>query len=197
MENLGVPLNAMGIPDFNHNTMQVGNLPVFIAGDVNTRIPLLAEAADDGHIAGVNSINDSIQSYCRRTFIGIVFTHPNIAAAGTKFADLDLENTVIGAMDYSGQSRAMTALQNHGMLRIYAEKGSGKLIGAEMAIPDGEHLAHSISWAIQRGLTVFEALELNFYHPVTEEGIRDALRVAANKIEKRESGPEIPVCRKS
>ncbi len=197
MENLGVPLNAMGIPEFNHNTMQVGNLPVFIAGDVNTRIPLLAEAADDGHIAGVNSIKDSIQSYCRRTFIGIVFTHPNIAAAGTKFADLDMENTVIGAMDYSGQARAMTALQNHGMLRIYAEKDSGKLIGAEMAIPDGEHLAHSISWAIQRGLTVFEALELNFYHPVTEEGIRAALRVAANKIEKRESGPEIPVCRKS
>ena len=195
MENLGVPLNGLGIPEFNKHTMQVGDLPVFIAGDVNTRIPLLAEAADDGHIAGVNSIKDSIQSYCRRTFIGIVFTHPNIASVGTKFRDLDLENTVIGAMDYSGQARAMTALQNHGLLRLYAEKSTGKLIGAEMAIPDGEHIAHSISWAIQRGLTVFEMLELNFYHPVTEEGVRAALRVAANKIEKRESGPEIPLCR--
>lgn len=195
MENLGVPLNGLGIPEFNQHTMQVGDLPVFIAGDVNARIPLLAEAADDGHIAGVNSIKDSIQSYCRRTFIGIVFTHPNIAAVGTKFTDLDLENTVIGAMDYSGQTRAMTAMQNHGLLRLYAEKSTGKLIGAEMAIPDGEHIAHSISWAVQRGLTVFEMLELNFYHPVTEEGVREALRVAANKIEKRESGPEIPVCR--
>ncbi len=195
MENLGVPLNKMGIPEFNENTMQIGDLPVFIAGDVNTRVPLLAEAADDGHIAGVNSIKDNIQSYCRRTFLGIVFTHPNIAAVGTKYADLDLENTVIGSMDYSGQARAMTALQNHGMLRIYAEKDSGKLIGAEMAIPDGEHLAHSISWIIQSGLTVFEALELNFYHPVTEEGVRAALRVVANKVEKRESGPEIPVCK--
>lgn len=195
MENLGVPLNKMGIPEFNEHTMQVGDLPVFIAGDVNTRVPLLAEAADDGHIAGVNSIEDTIQSYCRRTLIGIVFTHPNIAATGTRFADLDLENTVIGAMDYSGQSRAITASQNHGMLRIYAEKDSGKLIGAEMAIPDGEHLVHLISWAIQRGLTVFEALELNFYHPVTEEGVRAALRVAASKIEKRESGPENLMCR--
>ena len=194
LENLGVPLNNSGIPEFNENTMQIGNLPVFISGDVNSRIPLLAEAADDGHIAGVNSIKDKIQPYCRRTFIGIVFTHPNIAAVGVKYKDLDLENTVIGAMDYSGQSRAITALQNHGQLRIYANKNTGKLIGAEMAIPDGEHIAHSISWIIQRGLTVFEALELNFYHPVTEEGVRDALRSVANKLEKRESGPEVPLC---
>ncbi|MCK5840696.1 MAG: hypothetical protein KAH31_00900 [Candidatus Sabulitectum sp.] len=147
--------------------------------------------------AAYEGVSDSSgeQSYCRRTFIGIVFTHPNIASVGTKFRDIDLENTVIGAMDYSGQARAMTALQNHWLLRLYAEKSTGKLIGAEMAIPDGEHIAHSISWAIQRGLTVFEMLELNFYHPVTEEGIRAALRVAANKIEKRESGPEIPLCR--
>jgi len=195
MENLGVPLNKLGIPDFNQHTMQVGDLPVFIAGDVNARIPLMAEAADDGHIAGVNSIKDSIQSYCRRTFIGIVFVHPNIAAVGCRFADLNMDDIVIGSVDYKGQTRAMTALQNHGLLRLYAEKSTGKLIGAEMAIPDGEHIAHSISWAIQRGLTVFEMLELNFYHPTTEEGIGAALRKAARKIEQRESGPEIPMCR--
>ncbi len=191
LENLGVPLNRMGIPAFDQHTMQVGDLPVFLAGDVNSRIPLLAEAADDGHIAGVNSIKKKIQPYCRRVFIGIVFTHPNIAAVGARFADLDMNNIAIGAMDYSGQSRAMTALANRGLLRLYAEKASGRLIGAEMAIPDGEHIAHSISWAIQRGLTVFEILELNFYHPVTEEGIRAALREAAGKIENRESGHEV------
>ncbi|MCK5132360.1 MAG: hypothetical protein KAR40_09455 [Candidatus Sabulitectum sp.] len=119
----------------------MGKLPVFIAGDVNGRIPLLAEAADDGHIAGYNSIRNKNHCFCRRTFIGIVFTHPNIAAVGTKYADLNLDDIVIGAMDYKGQSRAITALQNHGLLRVYAEKSTGKLIGAEMAIPDGEHLA--------------------------------------------------------
>ncbi|MCK5785565.1 MAG: dihydrolipoyl dehydrogenase [Candidatus Sabulitectum sp.] len=195
MKNLGVPLNRMGIPEFNQHTMQVGELPVFIAGDVNTRMPILAEAADDGHIAGVNSIKDEIRSYCRRTCIGIVFTHPNIAAVGSKYTDLNMDDIVVGAMNYARGTRAMIALQNHGLLRLYAEKSTGKLIGAEMAIPDGEHIAHSISWAIQKGLTVFEMMELNFYHPVTEEGVRTALRAAVRKIEKRESGPEIPLCR--
>ena len=194
LENLGVPLNGMGIPAFNQHTMQVGDLPVFIAGDVNTRVPLLAEAADDGHIAGYNSIKDKNHCFCRRTFIGIVFTHPNIAATGTKYSDLNMDDTVIGSMDFKGQGRALCAGENHGLLRLYAERSTGKLVGAEMAVPDGEHLAHSISWAVQRKLTVFEMLELNFYHPVTEEGIRAALRAAARKIEKRESGPEIPLC---
>ena len=194
LANLGVPLNRMGIPAYNQHTMQVGDLPVFIAGDVNGRVPLLAEAADDGHIAGYNSIKEKNHSFCRRTFIGIVFTHPNIAAVGTKYANLNMDDIVIGSMDFKGQGRAMCAGENHGLLRLYAEKSTGKLVGAEMAVPDGEHLAHSISWAIQRGLTVFEMLELNFYHPVTEEGIRAALRTAARAIEKRESGPEIPLC---
>ena len=62
-----------------------------------------------------------------------------------------MDDTVIGSMDYKGQGRALCADENHGLLRLYAEKSTGKLVGAEMAVPDGEHLAHSISWAIQRG----------------------------------------------
>jgi dihydrolipoamide dehydrogenase len=194
MENLGVPLNSLGIPEFSPHTMQVGDLPVFIAGDVNARAQFLAEAADDGHIAGYNSVKDDVHSFCRRTPLGIVFTHPNIAAAGERYSSLDQSEVVMGSMDYRLQSRAMTAMRNRGLLRVYADKSSGKLLGAEMAVPDGEHIAHLLSWAVQKELTVFETMELNFYHPVMEEGIRSALRRAAQKVAKRESAPEVPLC---
>ena len=194
MENLGVPLNSMGIPEFNQHTMQVGDLPVFIAGDVNMRAQFLAEAADDGHIAGYNSVKDDVYAFCRRTPIGVVFTHPNIAAVGERYSSLDQSGVVMGSMDYRVQTRAMTAMRNRGLLRVYADKSSGKLLGAEMAVPDGEHIAHLVSWAIQRELTVFETMELNFYHPVMEEGLRSALRRAARKVAKRESAPEVPLC---
>jgi len=194
LENLGVPLNSMGIPEFNQHTMQVGDLPVFIAGDVNMRAQFLAEAADDGHIAGYNSVKDDLHSFCRRTPLGIVFTHPNIAAVGERYSSFDQSRVVVGSMDYRVQTRAMTAMRNRGLLRVYADKSSGKLLGAEMAVPDGEHIAHLVSWAVQRGLTVFETMELNFYHPVMEEGLRSALRRAARKVAKRESAPEVPLC---
>ena len=55
VENLGVKLDARGMPPFDPHTMQVADLPVFIAGDADARAPVLHEAADDGWIAGYNA----------------------------------------------------------------------------------------------------------------------------------------------
>ena len=43
---------------------------------------------------------------------------------------------------------------------------------------DAEQLAHLLAWAIQANFTVAQALQMPFYHPVLEEGLRTALRVA-------------------
>ncbi len=71
---------------------------------------------------------------------------------------------------------------NHGLLRVYADRSSGRLTGAEMCAPQGEHLAHLLALAVQRKLTVRELLSMPFYHPVLEEGLRTALRDAAGKL---------------
>lgn len=73
-------------------------------------------------------------------------------------------------------------LVNQGHLRVYAERGSGRFLGAEGAGPDAEHLAHLMAWAHQQRLTVAQMLEMPFYHPVIEEGLRTALRDVVAKI---------------
>ena len=35
IENIGVELNERGMPPFNIHSMQIGDKPIFIAGDVN------------------------------------------------------------------------------------------------------------------------------------------------------------------
>ena len=45
--------------------------------------------------------------------------------------------------------RALIMGSNRGLLRVYAERNSGKLLGASMVAPRGEHLAHLIAWAIE------------------------------------------------
>ena len=67
-------------------------------------------------------------------------------------------------------------LENKGLLRVYAEHGSALFLGAEMVGPSTEHIAHLLSWAHQKRMTVPEMLEMPFYHPVIEEGMRTALR---------------------
>ena len=66
-----------------------------------------------------------------------------------------------------------------------------------MAAPAGEHLAHLLSWVIQKGMTVFEVLQLPFYHPVVEEGLRTALRDLAAKVESAPPAIELALCGES
>ena len=81
-------------------------------------------------------------------------------------------------------------LVNQGLLRVYGEQGSGLLLGAEMIGPDNEHLAHLLAWAIQMRMTVPQVLEMPFYHPVIEEGLRTALRLL---LEALGMGPHPPM----
>ena len=182
LETLGVPLDPRGLPEVNPQTLQIGDLPVFLAGDANTKTPLLHEAADEGHIAGMNALADTPGHFRRRTPLSIVFSDPQVAQVGQRLADLEPGSTVAGTVDFKDQGRARAALHNHGRLHLAADASTGRLLGAEMCAPHGEHLAHLLALAIQQGLTVHDLLGMPFYHPTYEEGLRTALRDAARQL---------------
>lgn len=192
LENLGVPLDARGMPAFDPSTCRVGELPVFIAGDANGHAPLLHEAADDGYIAGINATAASPSCFRRRTPMGIVFADPGVAFVGQRRAELEDGKIVIGEVSYANQGRARTAERNYGLLRLYADRENGRLLGAEMAVPAAEHLAHLLALAIDRQLDVQSLLGMPFYHPVLEEGLRTALRDASRQLPKH--GPDLAAC---
>ncbi|WP_291988552.1 dihydrolipoyl dehydrogenase [Candidatus Accumulibacter sp. ACC007] len=179
LETLGVELDARGMPPVNPNTLQIADLPIFLAGDANGRAALLHEAADEGHIAGINATATELRCFRRRTPLAIVFADPNVAVVGQRFADLDQATVVIGQASFERQGRARTAERNKGLMRLYADRNSGRLLGGEMCVPAGEHMAHVLALAIERELSVQELLRLPFYHPVLEEGMRGALRELA------------------
>jgi dihydrolipoamide dehydrogenase len=175
----GLTLDTRGLPQIDPQTMQAGDSHIFICGDVTEHIPLLHEAADEGRIAGDNAGRwPDISQQPRRTPLAIVFTAPNIASVGASFAELTAQghDFEMGEVDFTGQGRARVLRQNHGLLRVYGERGTCRLLGAEMIAPRGEHLAHLLAWAIQSGMDAETALEMPFYHPVIEEGLRTALR---------------------
>lgn len=182
LELLGIELDERGLPPFDPGTMRIADLPVFIAGDVGGRAPLLHEAADDGHIAGRNASAAAPECYVRRTPLAIVFTDPNIAVVGRRFSDLADGEGIVGEVSFARQGRARVGLRNRGALRVYADKGSGLLLGAEICAPRGEHMAHLLALAIGQGLSVNDLLRMPFYHPVVEEGLRTALRKLSKQL---------------
>ena len=179
LETLGVPLDKTGLPSFDPDTMRIPGTNVWLAGDANGHLPLMHEAADEGFIAGRNAVSDAPAPFRRRPEIAIVFCAPQVARVGARFADLDPATTVVGAVDFAKQGRARTADKAEGALRVYAERETGRLLGAEMCAPAAEHLAHLLALALTRDLAVSEILAMPFYHPVFEEGLRSALREAA------------------
>ena len=114
----------------------------------------------------------------RRAPLAIVFSEPQIAIAGASHAELLATGREfdIGRVSFADQGRSRVMLVNRGGLHVYAERGTGRLLGAEMIGPAAEHLGHLLAWSVQRGDTVRQMLDCPFYHPVVEEGLRTALR---------------------
>jgi len=183
LERTTLALDATGVPLYDRTTMQCGAQPIFIAGDASDDRPLLHEAADEGRIAGENAARfPDVAAGLRRTPLGIVFTDPQLAMTGARHADLAPGTFVTGGVSFENQGRSRMMLRNIGLLHVYADIATGRIAGAEMIGPDAEHIAHLLAWAIQAEMTVSRALDMPFYHPVIEEGLRTALRDAKAKL---------------
>jgi len=192
IENIDVPLNEKGIPEFHPDTFQIKGTDIYIAGDVTTERPLLHEAADEGRIVGHNVVSDKAEGFKRRTTLGITFSSPNIAVVGSSYKELTEKKIdfITGKVSFEGQGRAIVKLQEKGLLHVYADKVDGTLLGAEIFAPSGEHMAHLLAWSLSLKLTIKEALSMPFYHPVLEEGLRTALRDAEDQLEKLTGEPK-------
>jgi dihydrolipoamide dehydrogenase len=180
IELTGLDLDQDGVPLFDRCTMQCGGSHIFIAGDADDERPLLAEAADQGRIAGDNAGRfPDVRPGLRRTALAVAFTEPQIATVGESYRTLcgaGKPKFALGMVSFENQGRSRVMLQNHGLLRVYGEYGTGRFLGAEMVGPRAEHIGHLLAWACQARMTVEQMLEMPFYHPVVEEGLRTALR---------------------
>ncbi len=176
LERTSMPLDERGRARFHGQ-------PVFLAGDVTGRHAIQHEASDDGRLAGRNAAAwPDVRALPRRAPLAVVFSDPQIMQVGGGYAALDdPDAAAIGEVDWTRQGRSRVMQRNQGLLRVYMRKSDRRFLGAEMVGPDAEHVGHLLAWALQMGLTVPDMLNLPFYHPTIEEGIRTALRDAARQ----------------
>lgn len=169
----GIEVDDHGVPVHDRETMRCGQSAIFLAGDVANDLPLLHEASHDGAIAGRNAVAFPASIRADRfTAFNITFTSPPVARIG----ESEEEGVVTGTADFSNQGRARVEGTNQGVITLYAAAPDGRLIGADLCTPASEHLAHMLAWAIQQGQTASQLLEMPFYHPTIEEGLKEALR---------------------
>jgi dihydrolipoamide dehydrogenase len=182
LHHAGIEVDEHGSVPFDPQTMRIGASNFYLAGDVDNARPLQHEAADEGSMAGWNAArhgaNDSWQ---RRVPLSIAFTNPDFASIGCAFDALPA-GTFIAEGTASGNARSTITGQRDNVVRLYVEPDTGTLLGATLFGGAGEHLAHLLAWAVQRGESVRTLLQLPFYHPSVEEIVQTALRDAVSKL---------------
>lgn len=189
LEKLDLALDENGMPVFNSNTMQLGDLPVYLAGDANGSRQILHEAGDEGKIAGYNAAHGSSVAFKRKAHLGITFCDPNMVTVGQSWAELEgNEDVVVGEMRMGPVGRALIMGKNKGVMRVYVDKNSAAILGATLVSTRAENVGHLLAWAIQQGLTVYDVLRLPFYHPVIEEALQAAFYDVLKKLEIKPQG---------
>jgi dihydrolipoamide dehydrogenase len=190
LDSTGIELNERGNPVFDTSTLQTSVKHIFIAGDANSELPLLHEAADDGWIAGNNAgAFPKLIDNKRRAPLSVVFTEPQVINVGLNLNEIEERYSnvndlayVVGKVSFEDQGRSRVIAKNKGILKIYADQRSGEFLGAEMFGPAAEHIGHLLSWARQQQMTIKSMLTMPFYHPVIEEGLRTALRDTSRQL---------------
>lgn len=190
IDQAGVQLDERGQPKMMQDSLQCTGSQVFMAGDAAGKRALMHEAGHEGTLAAQQAMKmlgdggwGTITERHRTTPMSIVFSDPDLAEVGLSFDQLP-PDAVVGTVtgEQSGRSKLLQA--PHHVLRVYADRSTGRLLGASLLCAGGEHLAHQLAWAIQRGETVSSMLDLAYYHPTLEEMIDTALRALRRSIDQ-------------
>jgi len=153
-----------------------------------------AHAIDEAHafgvrVGGVEIDGRAVMDRVRRErdrFVGFVVDGVEAIPAHKRMRGMakfiDEHRIVVGEVSFEDQGRSRVMLKNKGLLRVYADRRDGRLLGAEMVGPRAEHIGHLLAWAHQQELGIADLLAMPFYHPVVEEGVRTALRDACRQL---------------
>ena len=124
-------IDPLGLP-INPYTMQLADLPIYIAGDANGKSATLQVAADEGRIAGINASRKQPISVKPKTHMGIVCSEPNITSVGLTWDKINEENCIIGQHRFGPTGRAIIMGKNRGVMRVYADRESGIELGLSL-----------------------------------------------------------------
>ena len=185
LKRLGLKINGNGVPSFNRHSMQIQDYPIYIAGDATDEQAVLHEAVNEGERAAYNALHRGNKQAPHHGGIQIIFTKPVTAIVRDTEYAMRHDDIVIGEANFEDQGRARIESENFGRIRLFADRNSGCLRGAEIMAPAAEHLAHFLSLGLVQHLTLSQILKTPFYHPSLEEGLKSALEGALKKLENR------------
>lgn len=181
----GVATDAQGFI-ITDDFMQTSRPGVYAAGDVSNRPKLVYVAAAAGGVAAENALTGKRKRLNLTVLPDVIFTDPQVATVGLTEAQASADGYAVktSILPLSYVPRALAARDTRGLIKLVAEQGSDRLLGAHVLAAEGGEVIQTAALAVHAGLrygfTVADLRNMLFPYLTQVEG----LKLAAQTFEK-------------
>jgi len=185
LERAGVELTERGAIAID-DTLRTTNPRVFAAGDVTPVPQFVYVAAAQGATAAVNALEGGKQRLDYRALPRVTFSHPQVAAVGlteeqAREQGLDID---VRTLPLESVPRALVNLDTRGFVKIVAEAGSGRIVGATAVAENAGDIILAAVYAVQFGLTVEDVSRTWAPYLTMSEGFKLAAQIFSRDVSK-------------
>jgi dihydrolipoamide dehydrogenase len=168
LEAAGVELSGAAIK--TNARCQTSVSHIYAVGDVIGGYMLAHTAATQGRVAAHNLLGEILE-YDQDKDCGVTFSRPQAGFVGLSLAQAQARgmDAVEAKMPMSIDAKAMISLENHGLIKLVADKASGRIIGVHFLADHTDTLIGAAVMMVSGGLTLNQVAEAIFPHPTQTE----------------------------
>ena len=184
LDAVGIKTNRAGaIVIDDHLRTSAAN--IYAAGDCSTMPQLVYVAAAAGTRAAINMTGGDA-SLDLSVVPAVIFTDPSVATVGldegqARTAGIE---TIARRLDLENVPRALANFDTRGFVKLVAEAGSNRLIGAQILAHNAGEMIQTAALAIRHRMTVQELGDTLFPYLVMNEGIKLAAQTFTKDVKQ-------------
>jgi dihydrolipoamide dehydrogenase len=151
---------------------------VYAAGDCTGVLPLASVAAMQGRIAMWHALGDAVTPLRLDVVSANVFTSPEIATVGVTQNDVDAGRVTAKSvmLPLATNPRAKMDRFTDGFVKVFAQHGSGMVLGGVVVAPRASELVYPLTVAVQNHLTVDQLSSTFTVYPSMSGSVAEAAR---------------------
>lgn len=185
LEGIGVTLGKKGEIVVNE-FLQTTNPDLYAAGDVIGDPMFVYVAAYGGTVAAENALTGNGRRYDLSALPKVTFTDPAVASVGLTEDQARTQGIepLASRLPLEHVPRALAARDTRGFIKLVADAGTKKIIGAHILAAEAGEMVTEAALAIKHGLTI-EDLTSTFHPYLTlSEGIKLAAQTFTKDVAK-------------
>ena len=151
---------------------------VYAAGDCTGVLPLASVAAMQGRIAMAHALGDAVAPLSLDVVSANIFTDPEIATVGISERHVTERNLHVSvvSLPLARNPRAKMSGITEGFVKLFAEAGTGTVLGGVVVAPKASELIFPVTLAVQHRLNVDQVASTFTVYPSLTGSIAEAAR---------------------